>query len=207
MLEHIGIKYINAGKKREEDVSHIGTFTNKPIQVRSFIDKDIIARAKTPLSWISVMQRQLRVTITNHQSLLDKVTVAHNKIITYMTFSKRCSRLCLWPLYCRLKVLPLDLLIKIEHAKTMYKFSKNLLPEVFDNYFERPSHQYNTRFATSQNNVEMVRITTAKEKSMLKFIGPKVWANIPIQIKNAPSLKVFINFYRNHLIGNHDISQ
>ena len=50
MLEHIGIKYINAGKKREEDVSHIGTFTNKPIQVRSFIDKDIIARAKTPLS-------------------------------------------------------------------------------------------------------------------------------------------------------------
>ena len=40
------------------------------------------------------------------------------------------------------------------------------------------------------------------KRSLLKYIGPKVWANIPLSIKSAPSLKVFINFYRNHLIGN-----
>ena len=117
-----------------------------------------------------------------------------------MTFSKRCSRL--WPLYCQLKVLPLDLLIKIEHAKTMYKFEKNMLPEVFDDYFHKPPHQHNTRFATTQNNYSMVRITSPKEKSLLKYIGPKVWAGIPLEIKTAPSLKVFINLYRNNLIGN-----
>ena len=139
---------------------------------------------------------------TAAQTLLDKVNVVHNKIITYMTFSKRCSRL--WPLYCQLKVLPLDLLIKIEHAKTMYKFEKNMLPEVFDDYFHKPAHQHNTRFATTQNNYSMVRITSAKEKSLLKYIGPKVWAGIPLEIKTSPSLKVFINLYRNNLIGNYE---
>ena len=139
---------------------------------------------------------------TAAQPLLDKVTVAHNKIITYMTFSKRCSRL--WPLYCQLNVLPLDLLIKIEHAKTMYKFEKKMLPEVFNNYFQKPAHQHSTRFASTHNNFALVRITSAKEKSLLKYIGPKVWADIPLQIKNAPSLKVFVNFYRNHLIGNYN---
>ena len=139
---------------------------------------------------------------TANQTLLDKVNVAHNRIITYMTFAKRCSRM--WPLYSQLKVLPLDLLIKIEHAKTMYKFEKKMLPEVFNDYFQKPAHQHNTRFAALQNNYAMVRITSAKEKSLLKYIGPRVWADIPLEIKNAPSLKVFINFYRNHLIGNYN---
>ena len=110
----------------------------------------------------------------------------------------------MWPLYSQLKVLPLDLLIKIEHAKTMYKFEKKMLPEVFNDYFQKPAHQHNTRFAALQNNYAMVRITSAKEKSLLKYIGPKVWADIPLEIKNAASLKVFINFYRNHLIGNYN---
>ena len=86
----------------------------------------------------------------------------------------------------------------------MYKFEKKMLPEVFDDYFQKPSHQHKTRFASAQNNFALVRITSAKEKSLLKYIGPKVWADIPLQIKNSPSLKVFINFYRNHLFGNHE---
>ena len=138
---------------------------------------------------------------TAAQSLLDKVNVAHNKIITYMTFSKRCSRM--WPLYCQLNVLPLDLLVKIEYAKIMYKFEKKMLPEIFDDYFQKPSHQHNTPFS-SMHNYSLVRISSAKEKSLLKYIGPKAWAGIPLQIKEAPSLKVFINFYRNNLIGNYN---
>ena len=141
---------------------------------------------------------------TAAQSILNKVNVAHNKVITYMTFSKRCSRM--WPLYSQLKVMPLDILIKIEHAKTMYKFENKMLPHVFDDYFQKPSHQYNTRYATTQNNFAVVRITTTKEESLLKYIGPKAWADIPLHIKRASSLKHFINSYRNHLIVNFDSS-
>ena len=138
---------------------------------------------------------------TANKTLLDKIVVSHNTIVTYLTFSKRCSRM--WPLYSQLKVLPLNILIQIEKAKTMYKFEHKMLPQVFDKYFKKPSHHHNTRYATTHNNFEVVRISSAKETSLLKYYGPKVWANIPLDIKNMQSLKVFINTYRNHLIGNY----
>ena len=87
----------------------------------------------------------------------------------------------------------------------MYKFEKKMLPEVFNDYFQKPAHRHNTRFSSLQNNFMMVRIKSAQEKSLLKYIGPRVWADIPLEIKNAPSLKVFINFYRNHVIGNYNL--
>ena len=171
------------------------------LKVRSLLTKEAMM-----LVYHSLVSSKLRYGLicwaTANKTLLDRINVAHNTIITYLTFSKRCSRM--WPLYSQLKVLPLDLLIKIEHAKTMYKFEKKMLPEVFNDYFQKPAHQHNTRFAALQNNYAMVRITSAKEKSLLKYIGPRVWADIPLEIKNAASLKVFINFYRNHLIGNYN---
>ena len=124
-------------------------------------------------------------------------------IITYLTFQKRCTRI--WPLYCKLKVLPLDILIQIEFGKTMYKFQKGLLPPVFDTYFSKPTHRYSTRF-TSQNNLAMLRINTAQDKSRLRYIGPTVWLRIQQNIREAPSLKVFISLYRNYLIGNYSTS-
>ena len=139
---------------------------------------------------------------TANKSLLNKVTVAQNKIVTYLAFSKRCVRM--WPLYCRIKILPLDILISIEYAKTMFKFQRNLLPSAFDTYFQKPSHKYSTRFA-SGNNFSLIRAESAKETSLLKYIGPKVWLEIPINIRESPSLKVFIiKSYRNFLIGNFD---
>ena len=74
----------------------------------------------------------------------------------------------------------------------MYKVEKKILPQVFGGYFQKPAHPHNTCFAALQNNYAIVRITSAKEKSLLKYIGPKVWADIPLEIKNAASLKVFI---------------
>jgi len=136
---------------------------------------------------------------TAQKSLLDKINVVHNKIITALTFSKRCSRM--WPLYCQLKVLPLKILIHIEYGKTMFKYEKKMLPTVFDHYFRKPSHGHFTRFF-SHNNLEVVRTSTALDKSMLKYIGPTTWNNIPSDIKCSMSLKVFIKSYRNHLIGN-----
>ena len=52
---------------------------------------------------------------TADKFLLDKVESAYDKIVTCMTFSKRCSNMK--PLYNQLKVLPLNVLIRIEQAK------------------------------------------------------------------------------------------
>ena len=77
-----------------------------------------------------------------------------------------------------------------------------MLPAVFDTYFKTPIHTHATRFATS-NNFALTRISSAKEKSLLKYIGPTTWLSIPSNIKDSLSLKVFIHSYRNYLIGNY----
>ena len=132
--------------------------------------------------------------------LKNKVNTAHNKIITLLSFKKRCSKM--WPLYCSLKLLPLEIMIKIEYGKTMYKFNNNLLPEVFEGYFSQPSHQHKTRFS-EQNNFAFTLTSTAKENNLLRYMGPHVWRrDVPMSIRNSMSLKVFIKSLRNHLIGN-----
>ena len=122
---------------------------------------------------------------TASKFLLDKINVAHNKIVRYLTFSKACSKA--WPLYIRLNLPTLDILKELEWGRIMYKFQNKMLPCAFNEYFKKPSHQHGTRFAL-QNNFEKVRVKNAKEKSLLKFIGPSKWSEIPLRIKQAPSL-------------------
>ena len=138
---------------------------------------------------------------TASKFLLDRVNVVHNKVVRYMTFSKPCSRA--WPLYCKLNVLPLDILAELEWGKFMYKFQNKMLPKAFDSYFKAPSHQHGTRYA-KQKNFELVRFVNAKEKSMIKCIGPKKWSLIPIEIKETLFLQTFTKMFRAHLI---DINQ
>ena len=187
--------------------SHINEICWKLSQVAGVILKirSLLSREAMMLVYHSLVGSKLRYGLicwaTATKSILDKVNVAHNKIITYLTFSKRCSRM--WPLYSQIKVLPLDILIQVEQAKTMFKFETEKLPQVFDKYFRKPSHQHNTRFASTQKNFQYLRITSAQERSLLKYYGPKVWASIPVHIKNAESLKEFVKLYRSHQIENY----
>ena len=118
---------------------------------------------------------------TANQSLLQKVNVIHNRIVRYLTFSLPCSTA--WPLYSSLNVLPLDILIQMEWGKMMFQFQNKMLPEAFENYFRKPSHQHATRFASSLN-FELVRANSLREGLMLRTIGPKTWIGVPLEIKN-----------------------
>ncbi len=79
------------------------------------------------------------------------------------------------------------------------------MPPVFDSYFYKPAHNYSTRFV-SNNNFALTRVESAKDYSLLKYIGPKTWLQIPIHIRESLSLKVFVKSYRNYLIGNYESS-
>ena len=84
------------------------------LKVRSLLTKEAMM-----LVYHSLVTSKLRYGLicwaTASKTLLDRINVAHNTIITYLTFSKRCSRM--WPLYCQLKVLPLCILIQIEKSQ------------------------------------------------------------------------------------------
>ena len=183
---------------------HINEVCKKLSQVAGVIFKMryLLSKKALMLVYHSLVGSKLRYGLicwgTAKKFLLDKVNTAHNKIITYMTFSKRCSEM--WPLFCRLKVLPLPIMIKIEHGKTMYKYRNNLLPAVFETYFQKPSHLYKTRFV-KKNNLAKVLTQSKIEESLLRYIGPNAWLDIPLHIKDSPSLKVFIKSYSNYEIS------
>ena len=152
---------------------HINDLCSKLSQIAGIIFKSrtLLSQQARMLVYHSLVGSKLRYGLicwaTASKYLLNKVNVIHNRIIRYLTFSKPCSRA--WPLYCQLKVLPLEILIQIEWGKTVYRFQANTLPPVFNNYFLKPSHSHNTRYA-SDSNFQVVRVNSAKEKSLLKYI-------------------------------------
>lgn len=186
---------------------HITEVCQKLSQVAGVIFKtrQLLSKQALKLVYHSLAGSKLRYGLicwaTARKFLLNKVNIVHNRIITYMSFSKRCTRM--WPLFCQLKVLPLDILIQIEYGKTMYKYQNNMLPSIFNTYFNKPTHSYPTRFS-SNNNFALTRANSARDKQMLKVIGPSIWLGIPIHIKDSMSLKVFVKSYRNYLIGNYN---
>ena len=108
-------------------------------------------------------------SITTHTEKIFKLQNRAMRIINFSDFRAEAD-----PLYKDNKILKLDDYIKMQNCLFVHDFLHKNLPECFDDYFQKPSHQHNTRFASSLNNFAMVRITSAIERSLLKYIGPKV---------------------------------
>ena len=80
-------------------VNQINEICSKLSQVAGIIFKarTLLSKEALMLVYHALVNSKLRYGLicwaTASQSLLEKVKIAHNKIITYMTFSKRCSRM------------------------------------------------------------------------------------------------------------------
>ena len=190
---------------------HISELCKKLSQIAGvlFKQRSLLSNKALMLVYHSLVGSSLRYGLicwgTANQSLLQKINVAHNRIVRYLTFSFPCSNA--WPLYSSLNILPLDILIQLEWGKMMFQFQNKMLPKAFENYFKKPNHHHATRFASSLN-FELVRANSTREERMLRTIGPKAWLGVPLSIKKSTSLRVFVKDYRSFLIEqenqNHD---
>ena len=76
-------------------------------------------------------------------------------------------------------------------AIEVYKCINNLAPDYLCNIFERQDNHYGTR---NVNKLIQNRFKTYKYGyQSFKYIGSKVWNNIPSEIKNVESLREFKN--------------
>ena len=62
-----------------------------------------------------------------------------------------------------------------------------------------PNHQYNTR-SVNDSNPQYQRLTLTQRQSV-KFQAPSIWNQIPESIRNANNVKLFRNFFRNHMLS------
>ena len=133
-----------------------------------------------------------------YQSTLQPLSNLQKKairIITFSSFTEHSS-----PLFKDLNIAKLSDIITLQLAVFMYKFHNQLLPSVFDAFFNpaRNIHSHNTRLSC--------RMTYAIPKARtnygilnIRFQGVKVWNDISDDIKLLP-LKCFKNKLKSLLI-------
>ena len=79
----------------------------------------------------------------------------------------------------------------------MYQCINDNIPEVFDNFFQRNNsvHDHNTRQA---DDLHVPCAILEIRKSCLKVHGANLWNNIPVLVKQSPSLSIFKQRLRNY---------
>jgi len=88
-------------------------------------------------------------------------------------------------LYSKHKILEIPDLFQSSVAKFINSFYTGGLPNHFDNYYVEIAsvHKYQTRLASLQNYY-LPRMKTSLGQLSLKYIGPKIWSNIPEKLKS-----------------------
>ena len=132
----------------------------------------------------------------NKTTLLPLIRL-QNKAVRTLEYNKtKTSILC-----SKHKILEIPDLFQLSVAKFMYSFYNGGLPNHFDNYFAEVAsvHKYKTRLASLQKYY-LSRMKTSLGQLSLKYIGPKIWSNIPEKLKSS-SLYSFGKKYKKVLLS------
>ena len=119
-----------------------------------------------------------------YKSYLMKLKRLQNKALTIISKTKIRGKIT--PQYYKYEILKLEDLYNFEIAKLMYQFTHSKLPLNFNHYFAYSSDvsSYSTRH-TSSNDIFFPRFMSSKTQHSIKYIGAKIWNNIPSDLKNA----------------------
>jgi len=107
-------------------------------------------------------------------------------MVRIMTFSH--NKASSMPLFHKLNLLTLNDGFKLEIAKVMHNIENNEhLPDYISKNFERVNwtHNYNTRHSNAGNYV-LPKIRTETGKKSIVYWGPKIWQEVPPDIKSKP---------------------
>ena len=130
-------------------------------------------------------------TYITYETKLKKLRSKAIKIIANICPGEKVT-----PHYYRLKILKLDDLYQFELAKLKCQFILNKLLSRYCNYFTYSSdfHSYSTR-NSFENNLRLPRFSTVTTQKSFKYVGTKLWNNIPHNITqlSLPNLKSLTN--------------
>ena len=105
------------------------------------------------------------------------------------------------PLFKELDILPLDEMIKLKRGTFMWKLDRYLLPQNNSGWFSLSNSVIRNRLNLSKYLIPNPRIQYTKRHNI--YSSTKLWnTEIPIQLKQSTSLKIFKKSYKNNLISN-----
>ena len=120
--------------------------------------------------------------------LLYKIKTLQNRFLRASLF--RPSRFSVNALYFEFGVLKLDDMIDMEYAKFLFRFSNNMLPNYFNNYFTSLDsiHHHYTR-QKSKKDFFHTHSRTEWKKKMTEHKALEIWSKLPIEQKQASFFK------------------
>ena len=127
---------------------------------------------------------------------LSKLRTLQNKVVRYITYSSGNSNIT--DEYKKLDILMLDELYNLEVGKFMYRSSSLLLPTSFDEYFTKIDHHHYTR-ARANANLTFPRPRTNFGKQSIKYMGVKIWNEIPTDVKHSLTPQSFCQQMKLHI--------
>ena len=127
----------------------------------------------------------------NHIFLLQKKVVRICSNSSYMTHTD--------PLFYRMKILKVNDINTLFTGMFMFKYTKNTLPSVFDNFFlyNRSFHSYPTR---NRDNIHLNNPRLLLAHKSIRHHGPDIWNAIPTTIKQSAFLKTFKRRLKENLL-------
>ena len=164
---HKHISYLCSKLSRSVGIlSKLRYFTNIPtlIQVYNSLVKSHLCYSL--INWGSAGVTALR-----------SLKVLQNRAIRFISRSDRYHRLDLD--YVNLRILKLEDLYQHSVSKFMHQYHNNLLPPYFNNFFVAPNSD--SRLRPRHRNIHCRK---SSMKKSIRFVGPNLWSEIPLSIKN-----------------------
>jgi len=117
---------------------------------------------------------------------LKKLQVLQNKCLRII----EGWRIKLAPFYLKNEMLNFNQLLKFEIAKFMHRYWNGKLPDVFNDYFQlvKTISSYSLR-SLEKNDFCLPLVRTKRAQKSIKFLGPKIWNEISISVRNLPFRK------------------
>ena len=104
------------------------------------------------------------------------------------------------PILKNLQWINIEKKIEFDICAFIYKVINHMLPEWLFNFPLVGEMQ--TRPTRQLNNLVVGRTNTDIGARAISIKGPKVWNSIPLAIRNSPSIRVFKDKLKNHILGN-----
>ena len=129
--------------------------------------------------------------------LLQKLFVLQKRAIRVITKSNYLAHTK--ELFLKLNILDVYSINNFQISVFMYSFTKELLPEIFKDYFTYNSdvNSYQTR-NSHKMYIPFYRYTFSR--TVISYIGPVIWNNLPCKFKQSPTLSNFKRKYKYHLL-------
>lgn len=139
------------------------------------------------------------VWASNYATNLQRLRVLQKRIIRVITRSPFNSHT--YQLFLQFGILTLDKIRVYQVSEFMHRYTYNQLPNAFANYYKKISvlHSHFTRNKSNAYQIEFSR--TNLRKFSIVAMGPKIWNNLPHDLRHIPNMYAFKKCLRAHVLN------